>query len=146
MYKSKLIPGLLLTTTLALGGCAADGSSLLTTGALADGETKVADKAERINPECMTLMGKIQELRQEGTPERVEKISAGKGSTVSIKRAALAKITELDKANAEFQMKCSKLSPSQVTVAAAQAPAAAVPPPTTTVTPAKPKAAVAPAQ
>lgn len=119
MYHSKLIPGLLLSATMALGGCAADGSSLLTTGSLAGNETKVAAKSERISPECMTLMAKIQELRQEGTPDRVEKISTGKSRTVSIKRSALAKLTELDNANAEFQMKCSKMAPAAAATAAA---------------------------
>lgn len=120
MYYSKLIPALLLGTSLALGGCAADGSSLLTTGSLGGGETQVAANSERISPECMALMTKIQELRQEGTPERVEKISSGKSSTVNIKRSALAKLTELDKANSEFQLKCSKMAPAATTAAATQ--------------------------
>lgn len=124
MYHSKLIPGLLLSASMALGGCAADGSSLLTTGSLAGNDTKVAASSERISPECMTLMAKIQELRQEGTPERVEKISTGKSSTVSIKRSALVKLTELDNANAEFQIKCSKMAPAVTTAAATPKPAA----------------------
>lgn len=122
MYRSRIIPGLLLSSALALGGCASDGSSLLTTGSLAATDTKVAS-SERISPECMQLMSTIQELRKEGTPERVEKISTGKSSTVNIKRTALAKLTELDKANAEFQMKCSKLAPPAAEAAAAPAPA-----------------------
>lgn len=123
MYRSRFIPGLLLSSALALGGCASDGSSLLTTGSLAADDTKVAS-SERISPECMKLMTTIQELRQEGTPERVEKISAaGKSSTVNIKRTALAKLTELDKANAEFQMKCSKLAPTAAQAAPVPAPA-----------------------
>lgn len=141
MYHSKLIPGLLLSATMALGGCAADGSSLLTTGSLASNETKVAAKSERISPECMTLMAKIQELRQEGTPDRVEKISTGKSRTVNIKRSALAKLTELDNANAEFQMKCSKMAP-----AAAATTAAATPKPAASTTaPAAAASAAAPA-
>lgn len=123
MFRSRILPGLLLSSALALGGCASDGSSLLTTGSLAATDTKVAN-SERISPECMQLMSTIQELRKEGTPERVEKISTGKSSTVSIKRTALAKLTELDKANAEFQMKCSKLAPP-AEAAAAPAPAPA---------------------
>lgn len=111
MYQGKLVFGLLLGSALALGGCASDGSSLLTTGSLGGDEKKVAE-SDRISPECMKLMAKIQELRQEGTPDRVEKISTGKSSTVNIKRSALAKLTELDKANSEFQMKCSKLAPT----------------------------------
>ncbi|CFX37997.1 conserved exported protein of unknown function [Candidatus Filomicrobium marinum] len=121
MYQGKLVLGLLLGSALALGGCAADGTSLLTTGSLGGNETKVAE-SDRISPECMKLMAKIQELRQEGTPDRVEKISSGKSSTVNIKRSALAKLTELDKANSEFQLKCSKLAP---TTAAAATPAPA---------------------
>lgn len=127
MYQSRIIPGLLLSCAVVLGGCASDGSSLLTTGSLAANDTNVASNSERISPECMKLMTTIQELRQEGTPGRVEKISTtGKSSTVSIKRAALAKLTELDKANAEFQMKCSKLAPPAAAAAAPPAQAAAV--------------------
>lgn len=125
MYQRRFIPGLLLGAAMAVGGCAADGTSLLTTGSLAGTETKVAESSQRISPECMSLMAKIQELRQEGTPERIEKISTGKSSTVSIKRAALAKLTELDKANVEFQMKCSKLAPTATTAMAAPATNAA---------------------
>lgn len=122
MYRIRIIPGLLLSTALVLGGCASDGSSLLTTGSLAMNDTQVAS-SERISPECMNLMATIQELRKEGTPERVEKISTtGKSSTVNIKRAALTKLTELDKANAEFQMKCSKLAPTEAAPAPAPAP------------------------
>jgi hypothetical protein len=139
MYHSKLISALLLGTSLALGGCAADGSSLLTTGSLASGETEVAAKSERISPECMTLMAKIQELREEGTPERVEKISTGKSPTVSVKRSALAKLAELNKANSEFQLKCSKMAPAATTAAAATQPA------TSTAAPAAASAPAAPA-
>lgn len=134
MYQGKLVSGLLLGCALALGGCAADGTSLLTTGSLGGNDAKVAE-SDRISPECMKLMAKIQELRQEGTPDRVEKISNGKGATVNIKRSALAKLTELDKANTEFQMKCSKLAP---TTAAATPEKPASTAAATTAAPAKP--------
>lgn len=127
MYRRRFIPGLLLGAATALGGCAADGTSLLTTGSLAGTEPKVAESNPRISPECVSLMAKIQELRQEGTPERIEKISTGKSSTVNIKRSALAKLTELDKANVEFQAKCSKLAPTATTAMATPAANTATP-------------------
>ncbi|MCB1506017.1 MAG: hypothetical protein KDJ47_13650 [Hyphomicrobiaceae bacterium] len=108
-----------------LGGCANDGSGLgLTTSSLAP-ETK-AEAAAKVDPQCVALMSKIDALRKEGTPERIEKVATGgKGSTASVKRVSLAKMTELDKANAEFQQRCSTLTPAQQAAAAPSQEAAA---------------------
>jgi hypothetical protein len=99
----------------ALSGCASEGGlDLLTTGSLAQQEpeqTKVA-KA-RIDPVCIELMTRIDAIRKDGLPERIEKVGAGKTKTANVKRASLAKMAELDKANAEFQAKCSTLAPQQ---------------------------------
>lgn len=127
--------------TLALAACAGDQGSLF------GGETAsvTPPPAPKVDPACVALTSKIEGLRKEGVTERVEKAAAGKGATVSVKRDSLAKMTELDKANAEFQAKCSTITPKQQTasvpasVAAAAAPtakAAVVPPVKATAAPA----------
>lgn len=73
-----------------------------------------------IDPACSALAARIDGLRKDGVVERAEAASKGKGSTVSIKRASLGQLTELEKANAEFQAKCSTVPRS----AALPAPAA----------------------
>jgi len=136
MNLKAVIAGSDLSLAMALGGCASDGSLALSTGSINEDSQQQA-KAQRIDPACVALMAKIDELRKEGTPERLAKVAAGKGKTASVKRDALARMTELDTANSEFQQKCSTLaSPAAkpaamtATAAAAQAtpkPAAAAP-------------------
>ncbi len=95
-----------LAIALALAGCANDpNSSLITSSVAKPKPTKVA-----VDPACTALATMINSARQEGTPARVRAVAASnnKSRTVSIKRASLSKVAELDKLNAEFQMKCSK--------------------------------------
>jgi hypothetical protein len=107
------------------GGCASEGDVLgganLTTASVGSPQ---AQARPAIDPACVQLAARIDALRQEGFVARVEKAAQGKSSTVSVKRASLAKMTELDKANAEFQAKCSNLGSAQ-TAAAQTAPATA---------------------
>ena len=96
-------------TAAALGACAmagcADGSTgLLTTASLGNAQVAAAKQAD---PACVALTARIDALRKDGVVERVEKASTGKSKTVSVKRESLAKVAELDKANAEFQAKCA---------------------------------------
>ena len=105
---------------LALSGCASQ-SGILQTGAIttpgATGQT--AAMQPKVDPACVTLSAQIDNLRKEGVTERIEKVSAGKSKTVSVKRESLAKMTELAKADAEFQAKCSTIRPQQAQVTAA---------------------------
>ncbi len=97
-----------IASASVLAGCAADGT-LLQTGSIAD-ETAVSAAANpKVDPACVALVAKIDSLRQEGTPTRLEKVASGKTPTASVKREALARMSELDKANAEFQAKCSTM-------------------------------------
>ena len=109
-----------------LAGCAADSIGGITTSALTTSatSTKVAAQAPKVDPACVTLTSQIDALRKDGVTERMEKVLTGKSSTVSVKRTSLAKMTELAKANAEFQAKCATLSPvaTQQTQPAASAP------------------------
>ena len=112
-----------ITVSLAAGcallaGCASDGQGLLTTASVPKKEAVAT-----VDPACLALQNRIALLRQEGTVGRVEKAAAGKSKTVVIKRAALAKVAELNQANSEFRSRCSKLP-----VQTAKAPTAAVTP------------------
>src|SRR5215475_5167484 len=85
-----------LLAGLALAGCAADGTDgLFTTGALS--ATQTADKAD---PACVTLAASIEGLRKEGVAEKIEKAA------------------QLTKANAEFQNRCSTVTPKATTAQA----------------------------
>lgn len=110
----------MIAGTLA-AGCANDGGLLagsLTTASVTEQAAASATPQQKVDPQCVALMSKIDQLRKEGTPARIEKISTGKGTTAQVKRESLARITELDKANAEFQSRCSTLStPQQAAVA-----------------------------
>lgn len=92
--------GLLALT--ALTGCAENGG-ILTTQSNPEPPKKVA-----FDPRCVTLTSQIEALRADGTVTRVENAADGKTRTVVIKRAALAKVAELNKAQAEYQRLCSK--------------------------------------
>ena len=128
MDKKTVFVGAAVLMAAVLGGCANDGSLALSTGSIA-GEDQA--KAQRVDPVCVALMARIDGLRKEGTPERLAKVADGKTKTANVKREAIARMTELDAANREFQQKCSKLALPQsaaVTVPAAAkatAPAAA---------------------
>ena len=90
-----------------LAGCASDGSLQLTTGSI-DPQNKTAAKS--VDPACIALTTRIADLRKEGTPDRIAKVAAGKTKTAQVKREALARMTELDKANMDFQQKCSTIA------------------------------------
>ncbi|MEL7048737.1 MAG: hypothetical protein AAFO75_07205 [Pseudomonadota bacterium] len=106
-----------------MAGCAADGGLDLTTGSLTTPAPTTVAKAPAIDPVCIELTAKIDALRKEGTPERIAKVATGKTSTANVKRTALARMTELDAANQQFQAKCSKISaPAPRTAAVAPAP------------------------
>lgn len=103
MGTKHLIAGTVaLGLAVLLSACAGDsfiGGEGTTTSALS--AKPKADAA------CAPLAARIEELRRDGVAERVEKAAAGKGATVSVKRDSLVKLAELNKANAEFQAKCS---------------------------------------
>jgi hypothetical protein len=118
--NKKSIAALLLFSATVLGACASDGML----GFNSDAPTATAAIPERpkTDPACAALASRIGELRREGAVERVSKASQGKGDTVSVKRVSLAKVSELDKVNTEFQAKCSSYP---VPVTAASNPTAA---------------------
>lgn len=79
--------------------------------------------AAKVDPACTSLASQINTLKGDGTIERLEKAADGKGTKVSVKRTALQKQAELNKAYADFQTRCGPAVPS--TTAAQAQPAAA---------------------
>jgi hypothetical protein len=112
-----------VAVALALGACAGDSMPNLfqTASVAAPEQTAVATppRASRVDPACVTLASQIEGLRKEGSIERLEKVAAGKGDNVQVKRAAIAKQAELNKANADFQTKCGPRLPQQAAAPAA---------------------------
>ncbi len=114
MAKTHLIAaGIALSLTLSLTGCAGGASDLFGSGTT----TAALPEKPKVDPACALLAGKIADLRKDGVVERAEQAAAGKGTTVSVKRESLAKLTELNKANVEFQGKCSTYKPVPANVA-----------------------------
>lgn len=105
-----------IVATLIIAGCAQDGT--LTTGALNPSITgpQTADGPDaKSDPVCLTLASQIDALKKHGVAEKVSKAAAKK---YKMKAADLAKADELNKANAEFQSRCSNY-PAAADVAAA---------------------------
>jgi hypothetical protein len=116
-----------LAATSSLCACSSDGSlvgSSLTTSSVSAPQTTAETAVPRVDPACASLSARIDALRKEGAAERIEKASVGKTANVSVKRASLAQVAELDKANAEFQARCSTLGPRPMPIQAQVAPMA----------------------
>lgn len=120
-----------VSAAAALGGCASD-NQLQT--ASVSGPTNTAAK---VDPACVALANRIDDLRNEGTVGRLEQAASGKSKNVQVKRTALAKQAELNQANADFQAKCGPKIPRATT-------AQVTPQTTTTASPTTQTAAAAP--
>lgn len=112
--KSRSAIALVPLAVGLLVGCAENGS--LTTGSLNPSVVDPKQVAET-KQACATLAAQIEGLNNEGISEKVEKAAAKK---YKMKTADLAKASELNKANADFQAKCSNY-PAE-TIAAAPKP------------------------
>jgi hypothetical protein len=110
----------LLLASLLLAGCAADGSNLFTTGALGTPQQTAASEEAKVDPVCVSLVTRIETLRKEGVTEKIEKAASTK---YKLTKSDLAKADQLTKANAEFQQRCSTMTPAQMAAAQAAAPA-----------------------
>src|SRR5262245_6084785 len=95
---------------LVLAGCAEGGDNIFTTGSL------VGQPAEKTDPACVTLASNIEGLRKEGIADKIEKAAAKR---YKMTQADLKKADQLTKANAEFQSRCSNVTPKATTTAAA---------------------------
>ena len=65
-----------------------------------------APEPPRIDPACSQLAATVDGLKREGVADKVEKAAAKKYKMTS---ADLVKAAQLNKANDEFQFRCSKL-------------------------------------
>ena len=95
---------------LVLAGCAEGGDNIFTTGSLS-GQPTAETKAD---PACVTLAARIDALRKEGIPDKIEKAAARR---YKMTQADLGKADQLTKANAEFQGRCSTVPPKTTTTA-----------------------------
>lgn len=132
MHHSSAILALAACGTLLLAGCSSSGGGLfgsnpLTTQSI-PATSNTAAAAPKVDPACYSIAQRIETLRRDGLSERLEKAAAGKSANVSVKRASLQQAAELDKANAEFQAKCSTFGPRPMQAQAQIAPGATVPP------------------
>ena len=100
---------------LLVAGCAEGGDNIFTTGSLS-GQATAETKAD---PACVTLAARIDTLRKEGIPDKIEKAASRR---YKMTQADLGKADQLTKANAEFQGRCSTVPPPKTTTA--EAPAA----------------------
>lgn len=121
MFSSIRASSALVLATVLLAGCAADGSNSFsnpfTTGSVSGTENAQATAAPKVDPQCVALASRIETLRKDGIADKVEKAAAKK---IKLTAADAAKADQLNKANADFQARCSTITPSGVS---AQAPA-----------------------
>jgi hypothetical protein len=100
-----------------LAGCAVEGGDgIFTTGSL----TGQASADQKADPVCVTLASRIETLRKEGIQDKIEKAAAKR---YKMTQSDLGKADQLNKANADFQTRCS-VGPKPTT---AEAPPAAEP-------------------
>jgi PBP1b-binding outer membrane lipoprotein LpoB len=120
MFSSVRASSALVLATLLLAGCASEGggfSNPFTTGSVANTDTPQATAAPRVDPQCVALVSRIETLRKDGISEKIEKAAAKKYKMTA---ADAAKADQLNKANADFQARCSTITPPNVS---AQGPA-----------------------
>jgi hypothetical protein len=109
----------LILAGVMLTGCAGDGSdNIFTTGALGSGHSEA-----KVDPACVTLASRIDTLRKEGIADKIEKAAAKK---YKMTQADLGKADQLNKSNAEFQVRCSTVAPMTAQLAPGQRPPAAI--------------------
>ena len=108
---------------LLLGGCAQDGT-LSTNGLNTSSieQKKAAEQAEKNNAECMAIATQIETLHRDGAAAKVTKAASKK---YKMKASDLAKADELNKANTEFQGKCSNYPPPTIATAPEATPGSA---------------------
>ena len=111
------------TIACALAGCANDGSlsTGLNTGSV-NPQTAATSASKSQEALCLTLASQIEALNTEGIPDKVSKAAAKK---YKLKSTDLTKADELNKANTEFQGKCSSYPP-RVAATAPVEPVAAI--------------------
>jgi hypothetical protein len=98
---------------------------LFTTGSLTGSASQAAAEA-KVDPACVTLASRIETLRKDGIPDKIEKAATKR---YKMTQADLGKADQLTKASTEFQARCSTITPRPTAAEALPAaePAAAAP-------------------
>ena len=111
------------TMACMLAGCANDGSlsTGLNTGSV-NPQTAAGTQSKSQEALCLTLASQIEALNTEGVSDKVSKAAAKK---YKLKATDLTKADELNKANTEFQGKCSSYPPRVAAAVPAEAKDAA---------------------
>lgn len=132
MYATLRVSALVALGSLALAGCSGGGLDVFGGGSSASDVTTSsvaatqAAAAPRVDPACGNLALEIDTLRREGVADKVEKAAAKKYKMTT---TDLGKANQLNRANGEFQAKCSTLprtaAVADPALAAAAAPAKA---------------------
>jgi hypothetical protein len=115
----------LASSGLLLAGCAGDGNYSFGSGT-SNVTTSAVAESPKTDPACVTLATQIDALRGEGVADKVANAATKK---YKMTQADFAKADQLNRANSDFQARCSTLPrrPAPATaVAPAPAPAAAV--------------------
>ena len=99
--------GFVVVATALMCGCANSGFDLSTASV-------TPEKTAKTDPVCASLASEINTLKGDGTIDKLEKAADGKGAKVSVKRTALQKQAELNKAYGQFQTRCGPPVPNQV--------------------------------
>ncbi len=118
MKAHSAFPIAIIALSMMVAGCAQDGtlfSGNLNTSSI---DQTAAAQTPKSNPLCLTLASQIEALNKDGVGEKVSKAAVKK---YKMKTGDLAKADELNKANSEFQAKCSEYPPNP-TVATLPAP------------------------
>jgi hypothetical protein len=113
----------LVLAGMMLAGCAMEGGegSIFTTGSLTNSGSQ-ASAEQKADPVCVTLASRIEQLRKDGIPDKIEKAAAKR---YKMTQADLAKADQLTKAEAELQARCSTVPPKATTADATAAEPAA---------------------
>jgi|LNFM01.1.fsa_nt_gb hypothetical protein len=131
MYSQLRVSALAIIGSVGLAGCAGGGLDVFGGAGSSDVTTSsvAQTQAQRVDPACGNLAVEIDALRREGVADKVDRAAAKKYKMTS---ADLAKASQLNKANGEFQSKCSTLPrtaavPDATVAATAAATKAAAP-------------------
>jgi hypothetical protein len=109
----------IVALTVVAAACSNDGTMFPGSGGLSTSSVDPSSsQSARSNPLCLTLASQIDALNKEGIPDKVSKAALKK---YKLKGSDIAKADELNKANSEFQTKCSEYPPAP-TVAAVLPP------------------------
>lgn len=110
----------LVVASVLLAGCASEGGNLFTTGSLASNAAPQTPPAPKVDPQCVALYSRIETLRKDGIVEKIEKAAIKKYKMTA---ADAQKADQLNKVNAEFQSRCSTITPTTPVTAQATPPA-----------------------